>query len=49
MRGVEVGEAVLVQAFEHALLHDLPGHAQKRADQGRPERVRLSIAYRKVI
>jgi hypothetical protein len=32
VRGVEVVEAALVQRREHAPLHDLPGHAQERAD-----------------
>ena len=34
--GVEVGEAVLVQSFEHVALHGLPGEAQERADQRWP-------------
>ena len=36
--GVEIAEAALVQPLEHVLLHRLPGHAQERADQRRPER-----------
>ena len=39
MRRVEVVEAALVQPLEHAPLHRLPGQAQERADQRRPERV----------
>ena len=34
---VEVVEAALVQPLEHVPLHRLPGHAQERADQRRPE------------
>jgi hypothetical protein len=36
VRRVEVVEAVLVQGREHTPLHRFPGHAQERADQGRP-------------
>ena len=38
MRGVEVVEAVLVQAFEHVPLDRFPRDAQQGADQRRPER-----------
>jgi len=36
---VEVCEALLMQPIQHASLHRLPGHAQERADQRRPERL----------
>jgi hypothetical protein len=43
--GVEVVEAALVQPLEHVPLHRLPGHAEERADQRRPERLtRLPVA-----
>src|SRR5215211_3279063 len=37
--GIEVVEAALVQPLEHVPLHRLPGDAQERADQWRPERL----------
>jgi len=40
VRRVEVGEAAFVHPLEHAPLHRLPGDAQERADQRRPERLR---------
>jgi len=37
VRRIEVVEAMLVEPFQHAPLHGLPGHAQERADQRRAE------------
>ena len=36
---IEVVEAALVEPLEHVPLNRLPGQAQERADQRRPERV----------
>jgi hypothetical protein len=49
VRVVEVVEAALVQALEHALLYGLPGHAQERSDKRRPERLLPRRVIRKVI
>ncbi len=44
---VEVAEAALVQPLKHVPLHRLPGHAQERTDQRRPERLLRRSGVRK--
>jgi hypothetical protein len=46
VRQVEVVVAALVQPREHVPLDHLPGHAQERADQRRPERL-PGLGFRK--
>ena len=42
MGSVKVSEALLVQPFEHVLLHRLPGETEECADERRPGRPSFS-------
>lgn len=49
VRRVEVVEAAFVEPPEHVSLHGLPGDAQERSDEWRPERLLAGGGFRKKI